>query len=132
MKASRARSFDKDRKPIFRKNSREEEDFGSLVLGLEDVKNSRKSSKKLEIAIPMPCREINQERSSLSIESKSTPKSESRQSKQEQKKAEVKRNPVLDSSASIHRWLTENNKPSEFSCFNEIIKEEDIEESLFY
>ena len=107
MRASRAKSFDKDRKPIFRKNSRGEEDFGTLVLGLEtEVKKERKSSKKLEIAIPTPCREINQERSSLSIESKSTPKSEPKQGKQELLKSEVKRTPILDSSASIHRWLT--------------------------
>lgn len=34
MRASRARSYDKDRKPIFKKNSREQEDFGNVVLGL--------------------------------------------------------------------------------------------------
>jgi hypothetical protein len=41
------------------------------------------------------------------------------------------RNPVLDDGASIHRWLQENTNREE-TCFNEIIREEDIEESVFY
>ena len=39
LRSSRARSFEKERKPIFRKNSREEEDFGSVVLELNQDKN---------------------------------------------------------------------------------------------
>lgn len=35
LKTSRAKSFDKERKPIFRRASGEHEDFSSLILGLE-------------------------------------------------------------------------------------------------
>jgi hypothetical protein len=38
---------------------------------------------------------------------------------------------VLEDTGSIHRWLTENNN-RESSCFSSIIREEEIEESVFY
>lgn len=46
LRTSRARSYDKERKPIFKKD-RDHEDFGSLVLGLDSAeKKSSQDEKK--------------------------------------------------------------------------------------
>jgi hypothetical protein len=132
LKSSRAKSFDKERKPIFSRKDSEHEDFSSLVLGLESDSKVPKPDKRVletkvmskppshsDVSLPKPQRADD----NVSIKTEGIFKKDDSKSR---------RSPLMEDSATIHRWLSENTSNSEFSCFNQIIREEDVEESVYY
>lgn len=97
LRTSRARSFDKERKPIFRKDSKDQPDFAGIEQGFRETKNERRllEIKDLSCKPPLPS---DYSKATLPIDSKSD-------FSLGQNSSKPRRNPILDDSASIHRWL---------------------------
>ena len=86
LKSSRTRSLDKERKPIFKRGHSENYDFSSVILGLEEAEvKSESKIPDIKAKPPLPPAQ----HKTISVPNRESPK----------------RNPILEDSGSIHRWL---------------------------